>query len=388
MALLIDPIEGSEILGRAVTATLFVSPDGDDSNGSSWKKAYNELPDALDVASTDGNDHTVIMIAPGSYDINTTGNPTWSGNYTLKGSHRTWAKIKNDHESATCVLKFTGLVSLEDLEIEAGTGSNNGVIISGTGTKGFRARHMYFECEHVTGAQTALCICDHTEYARMEDVMFHGVAAYTTALILDWCKLSHFKEMQIHECLVGIKIIETVHEDSSENFFDSIMIDHTALAIDIDGGDNQLFRHITLFGNTRNVDDEVGNHHWESIEGNFPIYVYPDDFTGVTVPSETTAGAWGPLTTVIAANAIDNPFRVVGTHFRPAVSQESRVRFTGNGGALYYDDIFFDGNKRENAAAPSGTEFIFNTDTEIEAAAKVIGGGPDNIVVWVEIQEI
>ena len=379
-----DDMEGSYVLGRAVTDTFLVSPDGDGTNGTTWEKAYTTVQSALDAASTDANAHTLILLAPGTYDVNTTGDPTWSGNYTIKSSHRVWSKIKNDHASATSVLKFTGRVSLEDIEIDCGTGDNNGVIVTGTGTKGFRCRHVYFEAEHVTAPHTCLEISGSTEYMLMEDVMFHGKANHTTGMILTNAKLGNFARLDFHECFVGIQFTGT----SPDNIFSFILFHECKLGLDIDSGDTQFFHEISFRGCARNVDDEVKNHAWENIHGHFPIYIYPDNFTGVTVASAVAADTWGALTTVVAANAIDNPFRVVGTHFRPAVSQESRVRFTGTGGPTYYDDIFFDGNKRENAAAPSGTEFIFNADTEIEAAAKVIGGGPDNIVVWVEIQEI
>jgi len=74
--------------------------------------------------------------------------------------------------------------------------------------------------------------------------------------------------------------------------------------------------------------------------------------------------------------------------FGHAVSQKSRLRFTADNGTIYYGDLFFDGTKREGSAAPSGTEFIHNANARIEAMAKVIGGGPDDIQVWVEVQEI
>ena len=81
---------GNFISGRAVTATLYVSPNGNDLDGSSWDNAYTTIQAALDAASTDADDLTQIMIAPHStyYDIATTGDPTWTGNYELVGSHR------------------------------------------------------------------------------------------------------------------------------------------------------------------------------------------------------------------------------------------------------------------------------------------------------------
>ena len=42
---------------------------------------------------------------------------------------------------------------------------------------------------------------------------------------------------------------------------------------------------------------------------------------------------------------------------------------------------------RESSAFPSGTEFIFNTDTRISASCKT-NTGDDTANVWLEVQKI
>ena len=102
---------GAGISGRAITDTLYVSPDGAGTNGKTWAGAFTTIQAALDAASTDANDCTQIIIAPHTmYDINTTGDPTWTGNYELIGTHRLWQPVRNYHASATSVMKFTGKV--------------------------------------------------------------------------------------------------------------------------------------------------------------------------------------------------------------------------------------------------------------------------------------
>ena len=378
---------GNSISGIAVTETLFVSPDGNGTNGSNWTNAYTTIQAALNAASVDGDDCTLIMVSPNAttYDINITGDPTWTGNYHIKGSHRNWAKITNSHASATSIMKFTGKVSIEDVTIDIGYTDLNGVIISGSGTKGCRLRHTYFEAEHATGAHTCLEISGGTEYAKLEDVMFHGEINYTTGLIINNCKFSDIHDVQFHDCLVGM---QQANAASDGNEYHRLLFHTCTLGIDLDAGNSAIFDHLNFYDCTRNVDDEVGDATWRAIHGQFPIYIYPDDFTGITVASAAGAGTWGSLTEIVAAAAIDNPFRIVAVHFAPSVNQWSRVRFTADAGTTYYDDLMFDVKRREGQAAPSGTEFIFNADTKIEAMAKVDGGGPDNINVWIEIQEI
>lgn len=53
----------------AYTAFLYVSPNGDNSDGSSWEKAYNTIAAAVTAASADPEDFTLIMIAKGTYTI-------------------------------------------------------------------------------------------------------------------------------------------------------------------------------------------------------------------------------------------------------------------------------------------------------------------------------
>ncbi len=382
----LDSLVGNSVSGRAITETLCVSPDGDGSDGSNWVKAYTTVQDALDAASTDANDCTLILIAPHAtnYDINTTGDPTWTGNYEIKGSHRNWAKIKNNHASATSIMKFTGKVSIEDVTIDCGTGSNNGVIITGSNTKGCRLRHTYFECEKVTGAQTALEISGSTEYALMSDVMFHGVQAYTKGMLLDNCKLSNFAKLDFHDCATGIQFTNT----SPDNIFSFLLFHECTLGMDIDSGDNQFFHELSFGGCTTNVDDEVGNHAWTNIYGSFPIDILPDNFTGVAVNTGDGADTWTAALVTVYTNAGGTPFRIVAVHTNPGTNEFYRLQFTADDGTTYYDDLMFDVKRREGAAHPSGTGFIFNKGTVIKARSKSESAGVDNLNVWLEIQEI
>lgn len=386
MAFLPKPTDGSSIVNRAITDTLYVSPDGDDSNGSNWNKAYTTIQGALDAASTDANDCTLIMIAPHPtyYDIDTAGDPTWAANVEIKGTHRLWAAIRNTHASATSIFKFTGKASIQDIAIFQ-TGTVDGVIFT---KSGWRVRTCGFNSELITGAATSVVIDGSAAFIRggiMEHVQIRGAKAYSKGLQMHTAKINEFIDVNFHDCLTAIQI---EHADSDSNYFTDIEIGNCTLGVDIDAGNGQHFRQMYFHSNTRNIDDEVGDHFWVDISGNFSIKIYPDDFTGITVPSAAGAGTWGTLTELVATGAIDNPFRIVGIHLQPAVSQNSRLRLTADAGTTYHDDIFFDGNRREGTAAPSGTEFIFNADTKIEASAKVVGNGPDNIVTWIEIQEI
>jgi len=363
-------------LGRANTATLYVSPDGTGADGLSWRTAYTTLNLALDACSADANALTLILMAPGTYDINTTGQPTWTANVVIQGSHRNLVNITNTHATASCVLRLEGFAVVQDVTITH-IAADNGLLLMEDGA---RATRCFFDGTAMTGAGVSLWI-DGT-CSRITDCDFTGIATDTIAInVLGSCCL--YEKISIHNCATGI----WVHDASADrNIFSYVDIGECALAVDIDSGNDQFFHEINFHHNTRNVDDEVQDHVWVNIHGRFPIYILPDNFNGITV-NTGAANTYGADTQIIAAAAIDNPFRVVGAHFEPSTAEWYKARFSGDSGTTHYDEIQFDGTKREGAAAPSGTEYIFNADTRISCSAKDVSGG-DNVKVWLEIQEI
>lgn len=381
------PEIGTGIIGKAVTATLYVSPNGSNTNGRTWAEAYNTIQTALDAASTDANDLTLIMISPHAtnYDINTTGDPTWTGNYILKGSHRNWAKIKNTHATADSIMKFTGNVCLNNLHFDLHTADDNGIILT---NDGFRIYNCQFIGVDLTGAATALHLdgASVISNGKIIDTKFCGEGTnHMTAILIDTCARSFFEDLSIHKCKTAIQI---VNAGSDFNTFKTIDIGDSGIGLDIDVGSEQHFSNINFHHCTTNVDDEVGDHHWRNITDSLAITIEPDDFTGIELAADNAADTWGADTEIRAAVASTVPFRIVAVHLKPAISQWYRVRFSADSGATFYDDLMLDATKREGAAAPSGTEFIFNKGTRISASTKAETGGEDKINVWIEIQEI
>ena len=365
---------------RAYTATLHVSPDGTGADGLSWRTAYTTLNLALDACSTDANDLTLILIAPGTYDMNESGIPTWAANVVLQGTHRGFTTITNSNATQSAILELDGYAVIRDMRFTQTEYDSpcNGVILNGDDSRVYRCE---FDGSNLDTAAGISLMVD-SERIKVIDCDFYGNTTYTMALQISNAN-GNFERLRIHNCLRGIWIIDA---PSDHNLFSFIDIGECALGIDIDAGDEQFFYEISFHHNTRNVDDESANHIWINIYGLFPIYVLPDNFAGVTVTTGV-ANVYGGDTQLIAANAIDNPFRIVGTHLEPAASEWYKVRFTGDSGAIYHDEIMFDGTKREGIAAPSGTEFIFNADSRISCSAKS-ETGTNNVQVWVEIQEI
>ena len=377
-------------ISRAVTDVLYVCPTGDNSNGSSVAKAYTTIPGALAVASTNINACTLIWVCvntgPNNYDINTTGDPTFTGNYIIAGTHRTWAKIKNEHETATSILKFTGYVSLINLNFNLGT-SNNGIIFA----KGaFRANRCQFVGEDLTSAKTALLL-DGTgalKHGKVDDCHFLGEGTtHMTGIKLDNVVRSKFKDIRIHDCKTAIQIVDA---GSDVNEFDCIDIGDSGIGFDIDAGNEQHLCDVKFHHCTTNIDDEVGDHLMCNIFGHFPTILLPDNFTGVDL--DTGAGtAWGNDTEILPAAGRDKPFRVVEVSVEADANEKFRIRLSSDSGATHFVDFQVEGEtaaaRRQSISLPSGTEEIFNHATRISGSAKSESGS-NTATVWIGIQEI
>jgi len=380
---------GTGIIGRAVTKTLYVSPNGSGTNGLTWATAYTTIQDALDAASTDGDACTLIMISPhtSNYDINTAGDPTWSANVILCGTYRTWAMVKNTHASATSIMKLTGKAAVINLNFNLGAGTNGLVMAHG----GFRVLNCQFIGEDLTSDATALEVAGSStiKHGTVANCEFLGKdATHMTGVKLNNVTHSRFDDVILHKCKTAIQIMGGASES---NLFTDIDIGDSGIGFDIDAGNGQHIKNVLFHGNTTNIDDEVGTHDYANIDGSLPIAVEPDNFTGVDVATGDGIDTWTAADVTVRAAAA-KPFRITGISAEASANEKFRIRLTASDGSLYFADILVEGetnvNKRESITLPQGTEFIFNTGDVIKASAKSESDGVDHAYIWLEVQEI
>lgn len=386
------PQIGAGIAGRAVTATLYVSPNGSGEGGKTWRDAYTTIQAALDAASTDVNECTLILVGinTGSifYDIDTTGDPTYEGNYIIKGTHRTWQKIKNTNSGATSVLKFTGYTALIDININLGDEDVDGVIF----TKGAsRCYNCQFIGEDLTGLADAVRYEGDTliKHHRMKDCTFRGNKTYMTGIRINNSCCSGYFDLVFHDCLTAVQILDDNSADTSDdNFFKALDIGNCTTGINIETGNKQHFQDITFHGCDINIDDEVGDHIWDEIKGDFPITILPTDLVGTTLIADAAANVYGLDTELRAAALSTKPFRIVGILVEPVVAQWYQIRLSADSGSTFFDQIMVQTARSAGSSVPSGTSYIFNKGTRISGSVKAESDGSDQIKVWLKIQEM
>jgi hypothetical protein len=376
---------GAPTSGMAITQTLYVSTVGTGVDGLSWVTAFNTINEALDAASTDAGDSTLILIAPSTtaYDINVTGDPTWAANVILQGTYRTWTRIVNTHASATSILKLTGKSGLISLNFDLEAGTHNGLVMS---SPGFLVQGCFFTGTAVTGAATMLDLSAGAQVlnGRVMDCEFIGNATHVTAIKLTKIAYSIFMDLRIGDCLKGIHITDAT---SDANHLEDILLHSSTIGFDIDAGNSQHFVNILLHDCTTNFDDEVGDHMFHGIANQFPITTYPDNLTGTSIPTHASGSTWGVDTELRSAATATVPFAITGIVGIPSASEMYRVRLSSDSGSTHFLDVIIDSTKKASAALPSDTDYIFNIGTRISGSAQSVSGG-NTIDVWLKVQEL
>lgn len=374
-------------INRPATAVLFVSPSGDGTDGSTWDKAYTTIQSALNACSTDADAHTVIYLSPIAtfYDIDTAGDPTWSCNVSIIGSHRRWSPIRNTHASATSIMNFSGKISLENMAISQ-TDCVDGIVIT---SSAFRIRRCGFNSSTCSSAVTSIKI-DGTSADIMggiiEDVKVIGDDTYSTGIELINCNTNDFLHLHLHGCLEGINISGA---NSTNNIFENLDIGLCATGIKVVAGTGEHFYSVDFHGNTLNIDDPMDSNVWRDINGEFPIITEPDNFSGVAVNTGDGANVWTASPVEVRASATSTkPFSIVGINLDAGTNEKYRIRLSADNGVTWFDDIQVEDARNTTLAFPSGTAFIFNAGTQITAQSKSESGGVDTLDIWLKVQEI
>ena len=377
--------------GRAFTDVLFVSPDGDNTDGSEWEQAYTTLQAALNASSSDVNVFTLILIAPGDYDINETGDPTFSNNIEVRGSHRNSTEIKNDHATATSVLKFTGIASMVDVTIHCGAGSNDGLIFDGSGANGSRLKRVYIEADEVTGAQDGITLSGGCKYVKFDDVRIHGVVTHTKGLHLNNSPNNDFRNIQIHECLIGLHLD---HLNDDDNVFEDLVIHGSTTAILIDSGSDNDFRNVALHRCTTNLSDSGSNNTYDNFhhDSEFLLVIPNTAGNGVTITG-AGANAYGAWVQMDDGTGFTKHFEITGAYVDDFSDKFQEYMFQigiGAGGSeIPIATTKFHGTDGRSSNVVNGIESgVIPKGTRVAVRTQSDGGGNETFDVWIQYKDI
>ncbi len=373
---------GMMIEERAITQTLYVDKDGDNSDGESLSSAFNELQDALDIASTATTDVTLIMISPGEYDIDREDEPMWSGNYILQGSHRSWATITNTHFDATAVMGFSGMVGLSDLEIKLPE-EGDGLYITGDY---FRIERCFINGEDITGAQSGIKIDAQvkSKFGKIRDCDVKGNnATYMIGIDMYNCGCAEIADTRIGLCLNAISIDGDTNPQSEFNSLHDLELCSNYIGINILKGDYQRISDVKLQKQNINIYDLVGTHIYNNLIAESDTIRTPDDFVGIEIQGDGKDYDANEL----LYTATTRPFRITGVIVEPQEEKKYVMRMTADDGTTYFDHFMFEVKRNKSNTTSTATEHIFNAGTEIKASVKCESNNKD-IDVWLSIQEI
>jgi len=261
--------------------------------------------------------------------------------------------------------------------------ATNGIIFT---NGGFRVDDCMFIGEDLTSPATAIHAdgATYIKHGKIRNCDIKGEATSTnmTGILLDNAECADIVDTRIGFCTSGL---QQVGANSNLNRFKDSEFCSCAIAANLDAGTALSFENVLFYQNTLNVDDEIGDHIFSGIKGEFPIVTYPADLTGVSINAGN--GAWGLDTEIRAAVTATKPFKVISYTLQPSADENTLVRFSADSGSTFFADTIFASKKNKATGSGDATDFIFNAGTRISASAWSPGAGR-TIDVWLEIQEI
>jgi len=374
------------------TKTLYVNSAGDDSDGESEETAYTSITTALDwIASnqSSGECH-LIVVGIGSFDVNTTGDPTYDENIIILGSGPEKTIITNSHASATSVLKLTGYSAIYNLSITTGATSINGLLVGGSTADGFCCSSVVFDGSLATGALSLLYLDDSLYHINVKNCVFKSEATNVTAIHLNDCSYGTFSDIWIWRALIGIHLD---HADDDYNIFSNIILDDNATGIKIDNAGSAMdyFNKIYFFSCTTNINDASTTSYYNDIylnDSNVKIDVHPDDLTGTTVTAGVGANTFAAADTEIrSVAAATKPFYVLGFDYEVATSEKWGVRFITSTGTDYFHQCVVEGVANQLKNYMFENPILVRQGESVSCSVKSETGG-NNTQIWLRIKPI
>jgi len=234
------------------TARLYVSPDGDGTDGSTWEHAYTTLNAAIAVADDDVNEFTMIFMSAGTFDVNIADRLVCDRNVYIKGVGMGRTIITNSHTSNTYVLGAIKNFILEDVTIYR-TSTCGGVYLNSTTCNPVINNVEFDFASEVAAVGNALVLYNFPK-GYFSNVIIYGDDTNTVGVTLNISDHCFFSNFTIKDCPAGI--YSNVATNDS-NTFRSITFDSCAIGLDLNDGDNNKFIDCIWIDCTLGIDIEA-----------------------------------------------------------------------------------------------------------------------------------
>lgn len=357
--------------------TIYVSKEGDNSNGETWDTAYTNIQNAYGNVLSDLDYRTLIMVGPGEYNLNQDDRLEIEKNVFLKGSGRDLTIIENTHANAEWVFQAEDYFRCEDVTIQM-AGDVSGILVEEDAD--VHLNHIRFDGYEATSGDALRIYSNLGEY---ENLLFNSINQNQDGIVMYNASYNHFENTEFLSFEDSIYIAD----NSSYNYFLNTAISNSTIALNIDDGDNQVIDNMLFAGNARNIDDEVGNHVYENLFD--PLaeqHCIPATLTGVAITCGAGANNYGADTQIYASASADNPFRVVGVMFEIAVQEAYGLRLSYNSGTRFFFETVLEGWDVNEIVHIDTESEIFNHGVRISGSAKSETGS-NEIDVWIQIIE-
>jgi len=373
-------------MGQSIqhTQTLFLSPDGDDSDGSSWSRAYTTLAAVQVAANDDVNSFTAVMCAKGTYDVDVSGSFTFTKQLHLFGITRSNTIFQNTHTSATGVFTLNAFCMFQNIQVSCGTG-NFGILFEST-ADGSRMYNCYINGLSATGAVNLIEV-DGGANNRFEDIYIIGNPAsiLTTAIEINTASFAAtFVNATVAYAAVGINLDNTINQFC---IFTAVEVINCTAGINIEAANTiNVFRHVNITGTTTPINDEGSLTNWnhDIVSDSLHAHLIPDDLTGIQITAAAGAGNWTAVEVELyAAVAATEPYIITGIVFEADTLEKYELRLSADGGTTY----FWTGIVEAAADRSQRIEFLpkhIRQGTQIVGSIRSETGGND-MLVWLKI---
>jgi len=367
------------------TNILYVHKDGDNSNGLTWETGYNTVKTALDSASSDLNDITLIIIAPGLYDLNIEGIYIVNKNVEIASVSPNLVTIKNNHPSATGVLQFNKFGGILNIHVACGTSNTNGLIYNGEGSIDSLLSHVVITSNKESGECKMISLQNGACQIASEDL--HLIGNHNAiGLCLDKAHDNTFRNLYINNCSDGIQLNDEIDD---YNIFESLSIINSITGIRINAGNQQTFRAVSFLDNDDNINDTIGDSIYTEIKLNDPYsFVTPDDLIGALVLGGSAS--YGDDTELWSVESASDPFVIVAIIFSFNVSENCGIRLSTDNGTTYFFETVLEtwtSDEVHSFQLDMNYPQIFNKGTRISCSIRT-ESGDDSANIWLQIKEI